>query len=193
MKIIGITGNSGSGKTYIAQALAEKIKATIIDADKLVSQMHQEKGAYYKEIIKKFGEDILLPTKEINKKALAEIIFSNPKKLAQINKITKKHVVKKIKQQVKQANEGTIILDVPLLFESKLNKICTITIAILAEEKEKIKRICKRDNITEEAAKARLAIQTEEKIYIKKADITIQNNQEETNTIIQKIIKIINK
>ena len=100
MKIIGITGNSGSGKTYIAQALAEELKATIIDADKLVSKMHQERGAYYKEIVRKFGEDILLPTKEINKKALAEIIFSNPKKLAQINKITKKHVVKKIKQQV---------------------------------------------------------------------------------------------
>ena len=193
MKIIGITGNSGSGKTYIAQALAEELKATIIDADKLVSKMHQERGAYYKEIVRKFGEDILLPTKEINKKALAEIIFSNPKKLAQINKITKKHVVKKIKQQVKQANERIIILDVPLLFESKLNKICTITIAILASEEEKIKRICKRDNITEKAAKARLSIQTEEKNYIKKADITIQNNQEETNTIIQKIIKIINK
>lgn len=173
--IIGITGNSGSGKTIISKILAEKINAKIIDADKIAKEMTSNKTKYLKEIIEIFGQDILQDDK-LNRKKLAEIIYKNKIKKHQLDKLTYKYVAKEIQEQAINQKSKNVIIDAPLLFESGLNKICEINIAVIAKKSIKIERICKRDETDKKTAKARIAIQRKEKYYTRKADYVLENN-----------------
>ena len=124
MKIIGITGISGAGKT------------TKVGLD------------YYNDIVKEFGKEILKENQEINRKKLANIIFSNVKEKEKLDKITYTHVVPKIKQEIeKNNNNDAIVIDVPLLFESGLNEICNMTIGVITEASA-IARINSQNNPT---------------------------------------------
>lgn len=174
--IIGITGNSGSGKSEIAKLLSIRIKATIIDADKIVKQMSKPGEIYYKKILELFGNEILTEDR-LNRRKIAEIIYHDSTKREQLNKLTYKYIVDEIKIQVEREKKGkNVIIDAPLLFESGLDKICEHTIAVLSDTDIKVKRICKRDNINEETARARLSIQKDNKYYIDRAEFIIKNN-----------------
>lgn len=173
--IIGITGNSGSGKSEISKILAEKINAEIIDADNIVRMLSKPGNRYYEKIIELFGTEIL-EGKNLNKKKMASIIYKDKNKREELNKLTYKYVVDEIKARAARIDNQNVIIDAPLLFESELNKICKITIAVLAEENKKIERICKRDNIDVETAKERLRIQKNDQFYIEKADYILINN-----------------
>lgn len=173
--IIGITGNSGVGKTEFSKILAKKLEAEIIDADSIVKKMSNKGNEYYNKIVELFGTGIL-KNDTLNRKKIAEIIFSNEAKRKSLNKLTYKYVVEEIKKEVSQSNKKNIIIDAPLLFESKLDKICNYTIAIVAEKNEKIQRICKRDNIDENIANLRIKAQPEDEFYKKHANYIIENN-----------------
>lgn len=172
--VIGITGNSGAGKTTAAEVLASIIDAKIIDADKIVRQEQKIGKKYYKKIIENFGEAILQNNKEIDRKKLANIIFESKQKMEQMNEITTACIVPIIIKKTKALNDVNVILDVPLLFESNLNEVCDITIGIIADEETKIKRLKKRDKGID--VSKRLKAQPESGFYIKKADYIIENN-----------------
>lgn len=179
MRVIGITGNSGSGKSTVAKILNEKlINSIVIDADAIAKEMAKNtESDYYKEIVKKFGDEILiLETKQIDRRKLAKIIFENDVQRKKLNIITYKYVVTEIKNKTNLSKNNNIIIDAPLLFEGDLDKICDITIAVIAKEKNKIDRICIRDNISENDAKKRIASQIKENILTKKCDYTIEND-----------------
>lgn len=173
--IIGITGNSGTGKSEISKLLAEKINAKIINADEVVKELSENGNEYYEKIVKLFGSSILNNNK-LNKPQMAKIIYNNKEKREELNKLTYKYVVEEIKKRAKNSEYKNLIIDAPLLFESGLNKICNITIGVIANIDNKIQRICKRDNIDEETALARLKIQQEDRFYIQKSDYIIKNN-----------------
>lgn len=176
--VIGVTGNSGSGKSEVSKILAKKINAIIINADEEVKKLSEPGNIYYEKIIKKFGKNIL-DNKKINKNKLADLIYNNKKARKKINKLTNKYVVKEIikKTKIEKNKNNNVILDVPLLFESKLNKICNFTVAVIAKEEIKINRIINRDNTNENIAKARLNIQPNDEFYKKRASFIIENNE----------------
>ncbi len=173
--VIGITGNSGTGKTEISKLLAKKIEAEIINADEVAKEMSKKGQEYYTEVIKIFGEDFV-EENGLNRKRIAEIIYKNSEQREALNKLTFTYVVDEIEKRVKNAKSKNIIIDAPLLFESNLDKICKITIAVLANEETKLKRISTRDKIDETIAQARINIQKNDEFYIEKADYIIKNN-----------------
>lgn len=173
--VIGITGNSGTGKSEIAKLLAKKINAEIINADLVAKKLSEPGNIYNEKIIELFGEEIL-ENKKLNRKKLAEIVYNNSQKRELLNNLTYIYVGNEIKQMVKLIKNQNVVIDAPLLFESGLDKVCGFTIAVLADEKTKIERICKRDGIDESAAKARLAIQPEIEYYRTHADYLMGNN-----------------
>lgn len=194
MKIIGITGNSGSGKSYVSEFikkyyLEQNIKAEIIDADQVAKSMQNSESEYMRAIVREFGEDILEEGK-LNRKKLAKIVFSNNQEKEKLDRITQKYVVANIKEQIKSYREQgmvIIVIDVPLLFESGLNQECTITVGVIAPKEKKLERICKRDNITIEEAELRLNSQPNDEYYRNNCDYIIENNTIE-NEITQKAI-----
>lgn len=179
MKIIGITGSSGSGKSTVCKILEQNYKVKIIDADKVVRRLSKKGSEYLKDIVNKFGQEILDEQGELDRYKLSELIYNDEKKRELLNESTFNYVVKEIKREVEEEKEiNTIIIDAPLLFESKLNEICDIVIGVISEKKLQIERIMVRDLITFEQAEKRLEAQQTNEFYIQNCDVIIQNNND---------------
>ena len=191
--VIGVTGNSGSGKSEISKILSNKINAKIIDADKVVKELYTPGQEYYNKILELFGNKVLEKNNKLNRNKIAEIIYNNESEREKLNNLTYKYVVDEIKKRVKKEKNINIIIDAPLLFESKLDEICDITVAVLAEKSLKINRICTRDNIEQKIAISRLAIQKEDSYYQKKADYIVTNNGKKDEIYLEEICTRIGK
>lgn len=191
MKIIGVTGTSGAGKTTLCEILNRQYGAYIIDADQIAKRLSKKGTMYLNAIVECFGEDILNREGELRRKELANLIYNDEGKRSQLNGLTFMYVVQEIKEKIDALREDCIVIDAPLLFESKLDQICDFVIGVIAKEEEKIERICKRDGISKEMAKKRLSIQMEEKELSKKADYIIVNdgNVENLEKEIEKVWK----
>ena len=191
MKIIGITGNSGSGKSTISKLISKNYEAKIIDADKIAKEMTKNNGEYLQAIRQAFGNDVI-KNNELDRKKLADIVFLNRAEKEKLDGLTFEYVVEEIKKEL-EANQNLdyqyIILDVPLLFESKLDKLCDYTIGVIANKTEKIKRICKRDKLSKEKALQRLNSQPNDEFFTKNCDTVINNeNKEETIKMVNEIM-----
>lgn len=182
MKIIGVTGSSGAGKSTVCAILKEKYLAYIIDADKIAKELSKKGSMYLNSITQYFGIEILNEAGELKRKELANIIYEDDKKREALNNLTFTYVVKEIEEEInKLKNEELIVIDAPLLFESNLDKICDIVIGVIANKKDKIERICKRDNIDVDLAKKRLNIQITDEYLKENADYIIYNDSKITN------------
>ena len=191
MKIIGITGNSGSGKSTISKLISKNYEAKIIDADKIAKEMTKNNGEYLQAIRQAFGNNVI-KNNELDRKKLADIVFLNRTEKEKLDSLTFEYVVEKIKKEL-EANQNLdyqyIILDVPLLFESKLDKLCDYTIGVIAPKTEKIKRICKRDKLSKEKALQRLNSQPNDEFFTKNCNTVINNeNKEETIKMVNEIM-----
>lgn len=180
MKIIGITGSSGSGKSFICEVLLNKYDdVVIVDADKIARKMSNIGTLYYKEVVNMFGEGIVKENLEIDRKLLAEIIFNDDEKRQELNSITFKYVVDEIKNKIKlNSDKNIIVIDAPLLFESGLDKICDITLGVISNEDIKINRICLRDDLSIKQAKDRLKVQLSDEALKEKCNYIIENNDD---------------
>jgi dephospho-CoA kinase len=191
MKIIGITGNSGSGKSTISKLISKNYEAKIIDADKIAKEMTKNNGEYLQAIRQAFGNDVI-KNNELDRKKLADIVFLNRAEKEKLDGLTFEYVVEEIKKEL-ETNQNLdyqyIILDVPLLFESKLDKLCDYTIGVIAPKTEKIKRICKRDKLSKEKALQRLNSQPNDEFFTKNCNTVINNeNKEETIKMVNEIM-----
>ena len=190
--IIGITGSSGSGKTEFSKVLLKHIsankKAEIINADEVVRKMSEEDSIYFKEIVKLFGDDILIDSegsKKLNKQKIADIIFNDYKKKEELDSLTFKYVVDEIKKEVDEISFKNdldyILIDAPLLIESNLNKMCDIVISTIASKDIRTYRITKRDEIETKKAIERIEAQKDDIFYIKNSNYVVINNENENN------------
>lgn len=192
-KVIGITGNSGSGKTTATAILKRLCDAEVIDADKVVRELSVPGTKYLDAIKEKFGESVFLEDGTLNRKALAEKIYNSKEDLEVLNGLTFKYVVEEIKFRIEESKNEIIVLDAPLLFESGLDENCTAVIGLTAPFELKVERIVKRDGISEETAYSRINIQAKDEFYLNKADVVIENNnQDELEDKLKEALRILN-
>lgn len=193
MRVIGITGSSGSGKTTVCEIIKKLYNSEVLDADKVAKELSSDINSnYYKEMVKLFGEECVLENKLLNRRKIAEIIYQDDIKRKSLNDLTFNYVVEKIKKDLSEIKDKElVIIDAPLLYEAGVDKICDKVIAIIADKNNKVRRICLRDGIDEVFAKKRLLIQNEDGFYIKKADYIIYNNKDikELEESIKKVLE----
>ena len=177
MKIIGITGSSGAGKSTICGIIRKKYNSEIIDADKVAKQLTKKGSLYLNAIVEYFGKEIIDNNGELIRKKLGDIIYNNNEKRENLNELTFIYVVDEIKNKIAQIkNKDYIVIDAPLLYESGLDSICDFVIAVIADRNKQLKRITKRDAITEDIAQKRLDIQNTNEFFMKKSQKIINNN-----------------
>ena len=175
MKIIGITGGTGAGKSAVCDEL-KKCGAEIVDADKIARQIVQKGQPALVEITGAFGTEVLTTDGELNRKMLAGIVFSDCEKLKKLNEITHKYVYDEMKRQIESSMAEIVVLGVPLLFQCDFPIECDVTVAVIADQEERIMRVMQRDGIEREDALSRMSNQLTDKEYAEMADVCFENN-----------------
>lgn len=179
MKVIGLTGGIATGKSTVC-AILKKAGAVIIDADRIARQVVKKGLPAYREIVKNFGESILLPDGEINRSVLGNIIFTEPKRKQLLNRIVHPHVRSEMDRRLNKLKNPTpdtiVVLDIPLLFEAGFDKDVDTVIVVYAPEQTQIKRLMKRDNISKTDAVARVQSQMPIEEKKDRATIVIDNS-----------------
>lgn len=161
MKVIGLTGGIASGKSTVSRFLAQ-LGAEIIDADILARQVVQPGEKAYTKIVQTFGSIILLDDKNIDRKALANVVFASPEKLQKLNAIIHPEVIdrtKKILQEMKQAGKKVSVIDAPLLIEAGMTFLADEVWLVSVKPEIQLERATSRDKMTNADAKARIAAQ----------------------------------
>jgi len=193
MIVIGLTGGIGSGKSTITKYLKNK-RIPVFDSDYEVGQLYKNKNKDLIAVIKKITDtnQIIKKTK-INKKLLGDIVFNNNKKLKSLEKVIFNKLNKKRKIFLKKnKNKKLVVLDAPLLFENKINKICDYVILAKAPLKTRIRRILKRPGMTKLKAKKIISRQMGDNKKTKLANFIVQTSFGKWYTI-KSVEKILNK
>ncbi len=186
MKIIGITGGIGSGKTTFSNLLSKEYNIPVIDADTLARSVVSLNSEGLKEIVKAFSEDILFCDKTLNRSKLGGIVFKDRKKLEILNNIVhplvKKEFLKEV-ENLKKEGHSYVIYDCPLLIEEDLISSVDITILVHSDLESRINRILLRDNITKEEASLKISSQMDLDDKISFCDIVVYNNGDIKNML----------
>ena len=176
--VIGLTGSIGTGKSTIANKFRE-LNIPVIDADVIAREVVEPDTETYRKIVETFGEEILHDDRTLNRKALGSIVFSDEHKRKQLNAIIHPAIRKEMLRQrdnwIEKGKE-CIVLDIPLLYESKLTHFVDKVIVVYVDEDVQLQRIVERDQSSKEEAKRRIAAQIPVAEKAKKADAVIDNN-----------------
>lgn len=188
-KIIGLTGGIGSGKTSIMKHI-ETLGYKVYYADDAGKKLMQKKEII-KQVVDLLGSDVLDENQTLNRKAIAEIVFSNPDKLKRLNEIIHPAVANDFNNFIKDLGKNELVVkESAILFESKANENCDYVILITAPEDIRIQRVMARDNSSYEEVKNRINNQLSDVNKIKKSDFMINNVLlEESFDEIAKILK----
>ncbi len=175
MIVLGVTGNLASGKTAVAEAF-HKMGAKVINADALARKLIRKGTPIHKAIVKIFGEKFLMKNKEIDRRKLAWHVFSNPGERKKLNILTHPGVILEVYQIIEKLKnkKGILVLDVPLLFESRMQKLVDVTLVVCSSEKDMLSRAARR-GVPRELAKKILASQWPLSKKARLSDYVIQN------------------
>lgn len=184
---VGITGGIGSGKSTVCH-MFKLLGAPVFEADVVAKQLLQTHPQIRKGLIHLFGEDIYLDDGTVDRKKLADIIFNNDVQLAKMNALVHPVVRNEFHEWVKQQNTPYVIHEAAILFESGFYKLMDFTILVSAPEEERIQRVVKRDGVSEQQVRERLAKQWTDAEKRKLADKEIVNDN--NNPVLPEIIQI---
>lgn len=179
LKIIGLTGGIASGKSTVTAYLRE-LGVKVIDADQIAREVVCPGQPAYQKIIAEFGGDILLPDGELNREKLGSIIFQNPLARKKLDQITHPAIFREMDKQIEefkvQKPDGVVVLDIPLLIETEMQKkVDEVWLTFLPEELQ-LQRLMERDGLTRSEAAKRLSSQMPLKEKIKFAHRVIDTS-----------------
>lgn len=179
MKVIGITGGIGSGKSTVAHILAE-LGARVIDADIISKDIMYKDSKALQEIIEHFGNGILNEVGELDRKKLGSIVFGDVEKLEKLTVITHKYIIEEIIQRVEReknkAGSKVIVLEASIPIEHGFQDIVDEIWVVISDIEDRIKRVMKRNGYNYAQVLERINSQIRDEDYIKIADKVIKNS-----------------
>ena len=177
MKLIGLTGAIGSGKSSVSQRLAQK-GALIIDGDAVAKQLQQKGSPLLEKMVHAFG-DVLLPSGELDRQKVAQIVFNDAEKLKQLNGIMHPAINDEIMRQVHEQidTQQIVVLDMPLLVENPRTGFSALVIVDIDPETA-ISRLVSHRKMNKDDARKRMSSQATREQRLSVADRVIDNNGE---------------
>ena len=176
--LVGLTGQTGAGKTTVS-ALLEAEGFAVINADTVARQVVEKGTSCLRAMQRVFGGSILLPDGQMDRKAVAALIFNDAAARERYQAIIYPYITRKIRQQAEQlsaAGHRMILLDAPTLFESGIDRDCRAVISVIAPRDVRRARIIERDSLTAEQAEQRMNAQHSEEFFRAHSDAVIENN-----------------
>ncbi len=190
MKILGLTGGSGTGKSAACTAFA-RLGCGVIDADATYRTLCDTCEPMLEEIQNVFG-DVFSTDGKLDRKKLGAIVFADAQKLQQLNAITHPYIRQAARDAFAAYSKRGCLLciyDAPVLFEGQMETLCDKTCAVLAARNTRIARIVARDAITEEYAALRIDAQKDDAFYRERCDYVVQNDAD-LDTLYTQVRKI---
>lgn len=181
LKLIGITGPTGAGKTTALHAL-QTLGVYLIDADQVYHRLLEESAPMGAALRERFG-DILDKTGKIDRKKLGEVVFGDPEALACLNTITHRFVGEEINRLLAQAQakgRPAAAIDAIALIESGLGSRCDAVVGIIAPAEVRVKRIMNREGISESYAWKRVNAQQGEDFFRAHCHHILENTADDT-------------
>ena len=178
MLVVGLTGGIGTGKSEVTRALAS-LGASIIDADRVGHEAYRPHQGIWQEVVQAFGEEILQPDGEVDRKALGAIVFSQPDARAKLNSIMHPWMAKEIERQIDQMRRDgveVVVVEAALLIEAGWQRLVDELWVTTADEDEAARRVSRRSGLTEEQVRGRMATQMPVAEKIEQADVVIDNS-----------------
>jgi dephospho-CoA kinase len=161
MKVIGLTGGIGSGKSTVAQFLAE-LGAVIINADKVGHEAFQPNTELWQEVVDAFGQQIVKPDGEIDRSQLGKVVFGNPELLSRLNQIMHPRMYEIVKAQIdsfRGQGVAVVVLEAPLLIEAGWTSLADEVWVTVASENTVLKRLEEKGGLSPQQSLARIRSQ----------------------------------
>ena len=178
MKVIGLTGGIGSGKSTIA-AVFQSAGIPVFNADSEALALYSIDAELLREVVDEFGREVLNNDGTLNRKQLASIVFGDEGALEKLNALVHPRVANRFAQWKNQQRVGVVMRESAILFESGSHIDCDSVIVVSAPENLRVNRVMNRSALTEEEVEARIALQWPESKLQAQADWIIMNDDSE--------------
>ena len=190
--VVGLTGGTGTGKTSVSKFF-EDAGFEVINYDLVTRSIYSKDSECLREVVSAFGDGILNPDGELDRKKLGEVVFSDRESLDILNKIVYKYIVSLTADKIENSKGKKLLLDAPTLFESGLNEKCDLIVGVIAKKEIRIKRVTVRDSLLPERVEERIASQKPDEFYRENCDFIIENDgsPEELALKVQKVLDAI--
>lgn len=178
MRVFGLTGGIGTGKSTVARMLREEGIA-VVDADRIAREVAAPGTPAYVEIVRRFGKEILLPDGGIDRRRLGGIVFSDPDRRAALESITHPAIAREIAAALgRLESEGRelAVVEAALIFEAGRKGRFEKVIAVRCDRDQQVRRLMDRDKITKEEAMERIAAQMDPEEKARASEIVIANS-----------------
>lgn len=151
----------------------------MLDADKIARNALSPDSACFSEVAALFGDRAIKNDGTADRAYIANRVFRDKALLQKLNAIVHPYVIHTLLQQTAESNDPLIVWDVPLLFESGCDAFCACTIAVICNDEIRIQRVMRRDGLTEEQVRTRMANQTTDSFRMASATYTVHNEEDE--------------
>lgn len=176
--VLGLTGGIATGKSTVASILAD-LGAQVIDADAVVHALMRHGTDVWQEVVREFGEDILQPNGEIDRKRLGKTVFGDPEKRKRLEAIIHPHVLRYLweeAQRFRDSGTGVLVLEIPLLVEVAAFDTIDKVLVVTAEQGTQIRRLVKRNGISRREAVLRISSQMPVSEKVKHGDWVVSTD-----------------
>ena len=180
MLVIGLTGGIGTGKSEAARHMVS-LGARLIDADVVGHEAYTPRAEAWRQVVEAFGEGILGPNNEIDRRALGAIVFSDPQQLSRLNGIMHPLMARMVQEKIdgfRDQGAGIVVVEAALLFEAGWNSLVQEVWVTDSPEETVIQRLSLRNGMSEEEARKRVSSQMSREERLSRADIVIDNSSD---------------
>ena len=198
MLIVGLTGGVGCGKTTVANSF-KRYRIPTIDADEITRDLVVPGSPILQRIVTQFGQDILRADGHLDRRKLRQIVFNNPSKRQQLERLLHPEVRKQILRWINTQSAPYCLVVIPLLVESGMDTIVNRVLVVDCDAQTQIDRVVARDACSKEQVRAIMATQTSSEARLAKATDVIQNNDDlaslhaQVDTLHERFLQLVTK